>query len=143
MLWSRSRIPGKWVLENYGTWEKPSDRAAELSTLSFRRHHEARPVCGSRIEDFHEFGEGHTLYFFFLKFVQRIFFIMFIFYGLPTIAINVLSNFYGVRATSFALKMKRLGSGYRFIDAGFARTFSKHRSHEFHFDTNQSVSLRP
>ena len=89
----RRRVSSQRVISKYGEWERPSEMAAQSSTLYFRSHHET-PVLKTRINDLHEFGEGHTLYFFFLQFISRLFFLLFLFSGLPTMVVSMIGNFY-------------------------------------------------
>eukprot|EP00210_Caulerpa_lentillifera_P002090 g2005.t1 len=87
------RISSRRVISKYGEWETPSEQTAESSTLYFRSHHEL-PIFKTRVGDLHEFGEGHTLYFFFLQSISRLFFLIFIISGLPTIVVSLLGSFY-------------------------------------------------
>lgn len=89
------RVSSDGVISKYGEWEAPSEQVAESSTLYFRSHHEL-PVLKTRVGDLHEFGEGHTLYFFFLQSISRLFFLIFLISGLPTIVVGLLGSFYEV-----------------------------------------------
>lgn len=90
------QVPSKEVINEYGRWSQPREDVAEAATKCFSAHHEASSVLGTKTIDLGEFGEGHTLYFFFLKWFSCMFFTLFIITGLPSMLFNLGGGYYQV-----------------------------------------------
>jgi hypothetical protein len=55
------------VVRRYGRWRPPEEDKAELAHRAEHAHHDFFDVWSTRVRDLKEFGVGHMMYFYFLR----------------------------------------------------------------------------
>mmetsp|Transcript_23311 Transcript_23311/g.64404 ORF Transcript_23311/g.64404 Transcript_23311/m.64404 type:complete len:924 (+) Transcript_23311:130-2901(+) len=81
------------VQDVYGRWVAPDDAEAKLRYHERHAHHQVHDVKLAKVGDFKEFGAGHMLYFYFLKYCAIIFAILAICPGAVQITMNAAGGF--------------------------------------------------
>lgn len=92
----QDRVPSSLILQDHGKWVQPCDDVAKTATRFYSSHHDDFTIRATKTSDLSEFGEGHTLYFYFLKWFSFLFLFLFVLTGLPSLIFNALGGYYEV-----------------------------------------------
>jgi hypothetical protein len=65
--WRGTFLPSDAVVRRYGRWRPPEEDKAELAHRAEHAHHDFFDVWSTRVRDLKEFGVGHMMYFYFLR----------------------------------------------------------------------------
>ncbi|KAF5827768.1 hypothetical protein DUNSADRAFT_18781 [Dunaliella salina] len=97
------------VQDVYGRWVAPDDAEAKLRYHERHAHHQVHDVKLAKVGDFKEFGAGHMLYFYFLKYCAVMFVILAICPGAVQISMNAAGGFLSVYADFDTLTLGNFG----------------------------------
>eukprot|EP00195_Chlamydomonas_chlamydogama_P013395 CAMPEP_0202909134 /NCGR_PEP_ID=MMETSP1392-20130828/48431_1 /ASSEMBLY_ACC=CAM_ASM_000868 /TAXON_ID=225041 /ORGANISM="Chlamydomonas chlamydogama, Strain SAG 11-48b" /LENGTH=203 /DNA_ID=CAMNT_0049598783 /DNA_START=44 /DNA_END=652 /DNA_ORIENTATION=+ len=91
-------VESEEIKNTYGDWKAPDDKVALNKYHHEHTHHQQYDVKDARTKDLKLFGQGHMLYFYFLKYMAIIFGILAILPAMPLIIANLAGGWFYTRA---------------------------------------------
>ncbi|WIA18083.1 hypothetical protein OEZ85_009564 [Tetradesmus obliquus] len=87
-------LPAEDVTRRYGKWRAPDEDKAKLYHRTQHAHHDFFDLWSSRVRDLKEFGVGHMMYFYFLRWMAVLFALLTIITAVPNMALNYTGKYY-------------------------------------------------
>ncbi|MEW5317928.1 MAG: hypothetical protein WDW38_009187 [Sanguina aurantia] len=81
--------PAAEIQAEYGGWKRPDEKIARSKYIREHTHHNLLSMKTTHVDDLKEFGQGHLLYFYFLKYMAILFCALAVMPALPMIMINI------------------------------------------------------
>mmetsp|Transcript_4883 Transcript_4883/g.14853 ORF Transcript_4883/g.14853 Transcript_4883/m.14853 type:complete len:772 (+) Transcript_4883:494-2809(+) len=94
----RAYLASAVLLAEYGHWQRPDDKVATARYHKHHTHHAVYEPAYTQTNDLRVFGEGHVLYFYFLKFMALVFCILAVVPALLAVIVFALGPWYNGRA---------------------------------------------
>ncbi|KAG1659884.1 hypothetical protein FOA52_002129 [Chlamydomonas sp. UWO 241] len=89
----------------YGRWHKPSEKIAVDKYHKHHTHHVVYEPKHTRIKDLRVFGEGHLLYFYFMKFLAIAFGVLSVIPAIPFVIVYAIGSWYPSGHTDIQVMM--------------------------------------